>query len=112
MFGTVYIPPASSGYNVESILEQFNIELDNFSRFYKNLVLMGDFNARTSTMTDITETDSDIYSHIDIDPDEVFSTDSAYEIGKLWFNSKQSLKIRLAINTAKLFQTYVNIMIL
>ena len=97
MFGIVYIPPASSGYNVESILEQFNIELDDFSRFYKNLVLMGDFlNARTSAMTDITETDSDIYSHIDIDPDEVFSTDSAYEIGKLGFNSKRKSEDKIS----------------
>ena len=95
MFGIVYIPPASSGYNVESILEQFYIELDDFSRLYKNLVLMGDFTARTSAMTDITETDSDIYSHIDIDPDEVFSTDGV--------TLNKSLKIKLAINTAKLF---------
>ena len=37
---------------------------------------MGDYNARTSVLTDVTETDTDIYNHIDIDPDEVFSTDN------------------------------------
>ena len=67
MFGTVYVPPASSGYNVVDILEQFQYELDDFARWYTNLVLTGDFNTHTSVLTDVTETDTDIklYSHSD-----------------------------------------------
>ena len=66
MFGTVYVPPASSGFNVDDILEQFLYELDDFARWYTNLVLTGDFNTHT-VLTDVTETDTDIklYSHSD-----------------------------------------------
>ena len=41
-------------------------------------------------LTDVTETYTDIYSHIDIDPDEVFSTDNVHELEKLGFNSKRT----------------------
>ena len=91
MFGSVYIPPAGSGYNNNNnILDQFHFELDDYARSYKNLILKGDFNARTAALTDVTETDTDIYSHIDIDPDEVFGMDNMHELEKLAFNIKRT----------------------
>lgn len=44
---------------------------------------MGDLNARIATLPDIRETDSDFYSHIDVDPDEVFSIDCVFELKKM-----------------------------
>lgn len=83
VFGAVYIPPASSSYNVNDILEEFYFELDENARLYKNLIIMGDLNARIATLPDIRETDSDFYSHIDVDPDEVFSIDCVFELKKM-----------------------------
>ena len=40
VFGAVYIPPASSNYNVDGILEEFYFELDANARLYKNLIIM------------------------------------------------------------------------
>ena len=102
IFGTVYVPPANSGYNVNIILEKFHYEIDDFARSYKNLVLIGDFNARTSVLTDVTETDADIYNHIDIDPDEVFSTDNVHELENLGFNSKRTSEDKICNKYGKI----------
>ena len=80
MFGAVYIPPASSNYSVDDILEEFYFELDENTRLYKNLIIMGDLNARIATLSYITETNSNFYSYIDVDPDEVFSIDCLFEL--------------------------------
>ena len=98
MFGAVYIPPASSSYNVDDILEEFYFELDANARLYKNLIIMGDLNARIATLSDITETDSDFYSHIDVDPDEVFSIDCVFELKKSNFDVNVCHKTELATN--------------
>lgn len=90
MFGAVYIPPAKSDYRVDEILELFNSELDEHARTYKNLILMGDFNARTSNLIDLTETDTDIYDSIDVDPEDVFNTDNIYELNKYDFAIKRT----------------------
>ena len=96
VFGAVYIPPASSSYNVNDILEEFYFELDENARLYKNLIIMGDLNARIATLPDITETDSDFYSHIDVDPDEVFSIDCIFELKKCNFDVKRMSQDRIS----------------
>ena len=64
---------------------------------------MEDFNKRTSVLTDVTETDTDIYSHIDIDPDEVFSTDNVHHLEKLGFNSKRTSEDKISNKYGKVF---------
>ena len=79
-FGAVYIPPENSDYNLECIMEQFYFEVDENARTFKNLILMGDFNARTSSLDDFAEIDRDIFDQINVDPEEIFVSDQVDEI--------------------------------
>ena len=48
LFGAVYIPPENSDYNLDGIMEQFYFEVDENVSSFKHVIMMGDFNARTS----------------------------------------------------------------
>ena len=50
-FGTVYVPPAYTDYSQTDILEQFYQESESFTRSYKYVYLLRDFNARTSALS-------------------------------------------------------------
>ena len=56
-------------YSRDCISEQFYFELDEHVRTFKNVVLMGDFNARTSNLDDFSDIDKELYEHIDVDID-------------------------------------------
>lgn len=92
IFGAVYIPPENSDYSSESIIEQFYFELDENARAFKNMILMGDFNARTSNLDDFAEVDKELFDLIDIDPDEIFPKDQVDEITKYGYDTKRISK--------------------
>ena len=85
VFGAVYIPPVNSDYSVVQIYELFYSEVDHFSRANRNVILLGDFNARTSCIVDYTETDADIYEFLDINSEDVFQSDIVEQILKYNF---------------------------
>ena len=56
----------------------FYDELETFSRLHKYVCLLGDFNARTSCLSDITTVD--ILQQIGVSPESLFSTDVADQL--------------------------------
>ena len=68
LFGAVFIPLENSRYNSECIMEQFYFEVDENSRSFKHLIMMDDFNTRTSNKEDFAEIDEVIFDQIDVDP--------------------------------------------
>ena len=58
----------------------FYDELETFSRLHKYVCLLGDFNARTSCLSDITTVDDDILQQIGVSPESLFSTDVADQL--------------------------------
>ncbi|MEW8546103.1 MAG: hypothetical protein AB2693_21495 [Candidatus Thiodiazotropha sp.] len=55
--GVVYIPPENTKYSVNEPFTELENEISVFSQRYKSIVLLGDFNARTSTRQDYIEVD-------------------------------------------------------
>ena len=49
-------------------MEQFYFEVDENSRSFKHLIMMGDFNARTSNIADFAEIDEVLFDQINVDP--------------------------------------------
>ena len=92
LIGAVYVPPENSPYSRDCILEQFYFELDEHIRTFKNVILMGDFNARTSNLDDFSDIDKELYEHIDVDIDEIFSSDAIDEIIKYGHDIKRISK--------------------
>ena len=64
--GAVYLPPINSNYCQDRILNMFNDELETFSRSHKYVTLLGDFNARTGSLTDITIPDDEMLHQIGV----------------------------------------------
>ena len=75
-FGATYIPPANTDYCRNDILERFCGELESFSRSHKYVFLLGDFNARTAELSDLTITDDDILQQLGVDSEIVYTSDN------------------------------------
>ena len=90
LFGAVYIPPENSRYNSEGIMEQFYFEVDENSRSFKHLIMMGDFNARTSNIADFAEIDEVIFDQINVDPEDFFVSVPVDEITSYGFSVKRT----------------------
>ena len=82
-FGAVYVPPAYTGYSQTDILEQFYYELESFTRANKYVYLLGNFNARTSALSDITITDDEMLRQIGVNSELVFMSDSIDMMNRL-----------------------------
>ena len=74
-FGVVYIPPDRTKYFSTDLYDSCMQEIEAFTSRHKYVVLMGDFNSRSSTLPDIIELDNTIYEEIDINPLEVAADD-------------------------------------
>ena len=48
-----YMSHQQTDYSQTDILEQFNQESESFTRSYRYVYLLGDFNARTSALSDM-----------------------------------------------------------
>lgn len=55
--GVVYVPPENTKYSVNEPFTELENELNLFRQRYKSIVLLGDFNARTSSRQDYIEVD-------------------------------------------------------
>ena len=66
LLGCVYIPPENSKYSSEEAFIEIEDELLFFSRDHKNIALAGDFNSRTSYVSDIVELDDNRFDMLDI----------------------------------------------
>ena len=86
-FGAVYVPQAYTGYSLTDILEQFYYELESFTRANKYVYLLGDFNARTSALSDITITDDEMLRQIGVNSELVFMSDSIDMMNRLNINT-------------------------
>ena len=67
MFGFVYIPPNQSKYYDNNSFDQLEGDIINFQNSGYNVVLLGDFNARTKTSIDYVETDEDLIERLGLD---------------------------------------------
>lgn len=75
-FGCVYVPPAYTDYSQNDILDLFYQEIENNSRLHKHVFVLGDFNARTSDLADVTITDDAIFEQIGVNPETVYTCDT------------------------------------
>ena len=66
LLGCVYIPPENSKYSSEEAFIEVEDELLFFSGDHKNIALAGDFNSRTSNVSDIVELDDNLFDMLDI----------------------------------------------
>ncbi|MCG7877394.1 MAG: endonuclease/exonuclease/phosphatase family protein, partial [Candidatus Thiodiazotropha endolucinida] len=66
IFGVVYIPPSASRFYNADETDLFEIELQSTCINNKYVVLMGDFNARTGTVPDISDADDFLMDHFDL----------------------------------------------
>jgi hypothetical protein len=66
LLGCVYIPPENSKYSSEEAFIEVDDELLFFSRDHKHIALAGDFNSRTSNVSDIVELDDNRFDMLDI----------------------------------------------
>ena len=78
--GAVYLPPINSNYCQDRILDMFYDELETFSRSHKYVTLIGDFNARTGSLTDITIPDDEMLHQIGVSPESIYSMDTADQL--------------------------------
>lgn len=72
VFGADYLPPENTKYLSQNIFDMFYSEIEHFNNTNKYVLLMGDFNARTGLMCDLTDIDEQIYEYIDVDTNSVF----------------------------------------
>ena len=64
LFGIVYIPPEYTFYSSNDAFNELQNEYANFSRNYKYISLLGDFNGRTADDDDFIFMDELIYIFI------------------------------------------------
>ena len=65
ILGTIYIPSENTKYFSADLLEAFYAEAEQFVSDYKYVILFGDFNARTATLSDIAELDETLFDFLD-----------------------------------------------
>jgi hypothetical protein len=82
LLGCVYIPAENSKYSSEEAFIEVDDELLFFSRDHKHIALAGDFNSRTSNVSDIVELDDNLFDMLDIsNVPEYFNVNILAEIG-------------------------------
>ena len=94
LLGCVYIPPENSNYLFEETFIEVEDELLFFSRDHKNIALAGDFNSRTSNVSDIVELDDNLFDMLDIsDVPEYFNVNmlSNYKLAEIGGLAKTKL---------------------
>ena len=65
--GVIYIPPEQTIYSVEDPFSEIENELNQFKDKYCNIVLLGDFNARTENRKDFIQIDSFVDKEYNLD---------------------------------------------
>ena len=82
LFGCIYIPPEGSKYSSEEAFIELEDELVSFSRKYNNVALVGDFNSRTGTLSDIVELDENLFEILNIDEVADFVNENVNVVNK------------------------------
>jgi len=59
----------------QNIFDTFYSEVEELNNNHDYVILLGDFNARTSNLTDVNEIDNALFDFADIDASSVFDTD-------------------------------------
>lgn len=67
LLGCIYIPPEYTRYSSDESFIEIEDELIKFSNETKNITLIGDFNARTSTLLDYIILDENLLEILDVD---------------------------------------------
>lgn len=67
LLGCIYIPPEYTRYSTDESFIEIEDELIKFSGKTKNIALIGDFNARTSTLLDYIILDENLLEILDVD---------------------------------------------
>lgn len=67
LLGCIYIPPEYTRYSSDESFIEIEDELIKFSSETKNIALIGDFNARTSTLLDYIILDENLLEILDVD---------------------------------------------
>ena len=67
IFRVVYLPPSDSRFNNPNEIELFEVETTNMCILYKNVFLIGDFNARTPTKQEFIDADDFFAEHFGYD---------------------------------------------
>ena len=53
VIGTVYIPPENTKYFKQNIVDLFYTELETYTSFFENVILVGDLNSRSASVNEI-----------------------------------------------------------
>jgi hypothetical protein len=64
--GCIYIPPEYSKYSSEEAFTEIEEEMLTFSSNTNTIALVGDFNSRTSNLSDIVIVDDNLFNILDI----------------------------------------------
>ena len=72
LVGCIYIPPEQSRYSSDEAFNELEDELITFSKNYKHVSLVGDFNSKTSTLDDFIVPDEDLINVLDFDDSDEF----------------------------------------
>ena len=65
LFGNIYLPPENSRYKVLDAFNELEQDFFNFSNSFKYILLVGDFNSRTSNDLDFTHISKSHYDNLD-----------------------------------------------
>jgi len=74
-FGVIYVPPDNTKFFSRDIYDIFSHEIENFTTNNKNVILVGDFNARTGLLSELLSADNFIYDQIGLNPSDVLDID-------------------------------------
>ena len=66
LMGCIYIPPEYSKYSSEEAFTEIEEEMLTFSSNTNKIALVGDFNSRTSNLSDIVIVDDNLFNILDI----------------------------------------------
>jgi predicted GTPase len=81
LIGCVYIPPENRKYTSDRVFNEIKNELMSFSQNTKHIALVGDFNSRTSNLTDYILPDEELINEIlDIVDDDVIESMFSHQI--------------------------------
>jgi hypothetical protein len=81
LIGCVYIPPETTKYTSDNAFNEIENELMSFSQNTKHITLVGDFNSRTSNLTNYILPDEELINEIlDIVDDDVIESMFSHQI--------------------------------
>jgi len=99
MLYVVYITTENTRYFKQNIVDLLYADLESFRSSHTNVLLMGDFRARTATVDNIAIPDTHIFDFIDVGDSHIIDDDSFSEIYKsntINISRKTPLLIELA----------------